>query len=134
MPCYLINKEVIKVSANKTLMIVDDSKVSRMMIKAIIVDKHPDMTIYEAGDGQEALELSEGKKIDFYSVDYNMPIMDGIEFITQMKTQQGDAKFALLTANIQKATHEKAKQIGAKCVNKPINEQCIREMLEHFYE
>lgn len=120
-------------SVNKTLMIVDDSKVSRMMIKAIVLDKHPEMTIFEAGDGQEALELSEGKNIDFFSVDYNMPVMDGIAFITQMKVKQGDAKFALLTANIQEATHEKAKKIGVKCVNKPISDKCISEMLEHFY-
>jgi len=122
------------VSANKTLMIVDDSKVSRMMIKAIVVEKSPELTIYEAGDGQEALAIAEDKDIDFFSVDYNMPVMDGITFITQMKAKRDDAKFALLTANIQGATHEKAKQIGAKCVNKPISENCIVEMLEFFYE
>ena len=121
-------------SVNKTLMIVDDSKVSRMMIKAIVLDKHPEMTIFEAGDGQEALELSEGKNIDFFSVDYNMPVMDGIEFITQIKAKRGEAKFALLTANIQETTHEKAKHIGAICINKPISETCISNMLEYFYE
>ncbi len=120
--------------SSKTLMIVDDSKVSRMMIKAIIVDKYPDMTIFEAGDGQEAIDLAEDKSIDFFSVDYNMPIMDGIEFITIMKSKREAAKFALLTANIQEATHKKAEQIGAKCINKPISEKCITEMLEHFYE
>lgn len=113
-------------------MIIDDSKVSRMMIKAIIVDKIPDINILEAGDGQEALELAEGKDINCFSVDYNMPNMDGIEFITQMREKRPDAKFALLTANIQQATHEKAEQIGAKCINKPINETCINTMLEHF--
>jgi len=120
-------------SNNKTLMIVDDSKVSRMMIKAIVIDKHPDMTIYEASDGQEAMNTSEGKNIDFYSVDYNMPVMDGIEFISLMRDKQVNSKFTLLTANIQEATHIKAKKIGAICINKPIDEKCIVEMLEYFY-
>lgn len=119
-------------SDNKTLMIVDDSKVSRMMIKAIILDKAPDINIIEAGDGQEALELAEGKEVDYFSVDYNMPNMDGIEFINKMSQQRTASKFALLTANIQEATHKKAEQIGAKCINKPISETCIMSMLEYF--
>jgi len=113
-------------------MIVDDSKVSRMMIKAIVIDKYPDMTIYEAGDGHEAMNLSEGNNIDFYSVDYNMPVMDGIEFISTMRDRKVESRFALLTANIQDATHTKAREIGAICINKPISEKCITEMLEYF--
>jgi len=120
------------VSSNKSLMIVDDSKVSRMMIKAIVIDKYPDMTIYEAGDGHEAMNLSEGNNIDFYSVDYNMPVMDGIEFISTMRDRKVESRFALLTANIQDATHTKAREIGAICINKPISEKCITEMLEYF--
>ncbi len=40
-----------------------------------------------------------------------MPIMDGIEFITQMKVQKSQVKFSLLTANIPEATHEKANKL-----------------------
>lgn len=119
-------------SDNKTLMIVDDSKVSRMMIKAIVINNYPEMNILEAGDGNEALELAEGKIIDFFSVDYNMPNMSGIEFITEMRNRRPEAKYALLTANIQEATHKKAEQVGAKCINKPISETSITSMLEHF--
>lgn len=119
-------------SQNKRLMIVDDSRVSRMMIKAIVKDKHPDIEIFEAGDGVEALSLAEGNNIDFFSVDYNMPKMDGIEFITKMRSMKSTAKFSLLTANIQDATHQKAKELDAACINKPITEACITEMMEHF--
>lgn len=118
----------------KRLMIVDDSKVSRMMIKAIIKDKYSDIDILEAGDGEEALSLSEGNNIDFYSVDYNMPKMDGIEFVTKMRELKSTAKFSLLTANIQDATHKKAKELDAACINKPINENSIINMMEYFYD
>ncbi len=126
--------EEIKVSNNKTLLIVDDSKISRMMTKAIITDKQPEINIFEAADGLEALEQSEKIKFDYYSVDYNMPKMDGVEFISAMMKKQSPAKFALLTANIQEATHEKAKKLGAKCFNKPISETCILAILEYFNE
>ena len=72
-------------SSSKTLMIIDDSKVSRMMITAIIKDKKPDLNIIESSNGNEALDLSKGKSIDFFSIDYNMPGIDGLELISQLK-------------------------------------------------
>jgi two-component system, chemotaxis family, chemotaxis protein CheY len=123
---------VSKVSDHKTIMIVDDSKVSRMMISAIIKDKYPDLVIVEAVNGQEAIKLSESKTIDFFSVDYNMPEMDGLEMIAELNSKLPNSKFALLTANIQDATHQKAAALGAKCFNKPINEECIVKVLEYF--
>lgn len=119
-------------SSSKTLMIIDDSKVSRMMITAIIKDKKPDLNIIESSNGNEALDLSKGKSIDFFSIDYNMPGIDGLELISQLKKDFSSSKFALLTANIQDATHAKAKTIGATCINKPISEDSIIKMLGYF--
>jgi len=102
------------------------------MTKAIIADKQPEINIFEAADGMEAIEQSKNINFDYYSVDYNMPKMDGIEFISVMAKKESASKFALLTANIQDATHEKAKKLGAKCFNKPISEACILSMLEYF--
>lgn len=64
--------------SNPTVLVVDDSKVSRMMITAIIKDKHSDWTIIEAGSGNDALSASEGRKLDLCIIDYNMPGMDGL--------------------------------------------------------
>ena len=119
-------------SSSKTLMIIDDSKVSRMMIKAMISDKRPEFNILEASNADEAINLSKGISIDFFSVDYNMPGIDGLELISLLKKDFTDSKFSLLTANIQETTHIKAKGVGAKCINKPISEDSITEMLEHF--
>lgn len=119
---------------NKTIMIVDDSKVSRMMITAIIKNNHPDMAFIEASDGGEAIELSKGQSIDFFSVDLNMPGIDGLELITKLKSNFPNSKYALLTANIQDAIKTKAEQAGAICINKPISETCIGTMLEYFYD
>jgi len=120
-------------SDNKTIMIVDDSKVSRMMIISFLKDIKPDLMILEATNGLEAIEKSKDQLIDYFSVDYNMPVMDGIEMITKMKVIFKNAKYALLTANVQDATHKKALQLNAKCINKPINEASIAAMLEYFY-
>ncbi|VAW68019.1 hypothetical protein MNBD_GAMMA09-2371 [hydrothermal vent metagenome] len=115
-----------------TIMIIDDSRVSRMMISAIIKSKAPELMIIEAADGKQAIELSKKNSINFFSVDLNMPGIDGIETITLLKEGLPGAKYALLTANIQDTIHKKAAQAGAKCFNKPISEECISKMLEYF--
>ena len=117
---------------NKTIMIIDDSKVSRMMIIAIIKEKYPDHQFLEASNGDEAIEISTGKNIDSFSVDFNMPGMDGLELIEKLRKTFTKAKFALLTANIQQAIHDRAKSINTICINKPISETSIIKMLEYF--
>lgn len=119
-------------SESKTVMIVDDSRVSRMMIIAILKDIQPGWNIIEASNAEQCLQLASDKKINYFSIDLNMPGIDGLELIQTLKTNFPNAKFALLTANIQDATHQRAATLGALCINKPISEICIKQMLEHF--
>lgn len=117
----------------KIILIVDDSKVSRMMIKAIIKDLYPEWTILEAANTDEAIECSTNNPIDFYSVDLNMPGKDGLELIAILKPKKSDAMFALLTANIQPHVRNSAKELGAECFNKPITNTSVGEMLSYFH-
>lgn len=117
---------------NNTLMIIDDSKVSRMMISAIVKSTHPEINLLEASNAEEALELCQGKLIDCFSVDFNMPGIDGLELIGKLKVNYPDGKFALLTANIQDAIQQRALLTGAVCINKPISEASIAKMMEYF--
>jgi len=119
-------------SDSKTVLIIDDSKVSRMMIKAIIKDLHPQWTLLEAGNADEALEVNAANQINYYSVDLNMPGKDGLELISLLKENNPDATYALLTANIQEHIRETAGSLGAYCINKPITEASIGKMLEYF--
>lgn len=119
-------------SDKKTVLIVDDSKVSRMMISAIIKEKQPEWLLLESGNADETRELAKTNSINFFSIDLNMPGKDGLELIGLLKGKYKDAKFALLTANIQEHTHESAKNLGAICINKPITENSISEMLDFF--
>lgn len=112
-------------------MIVDDSRVSRMLIKSMITNTHGDWKIIEAGNGDEALAISE-KSIDFFSVDLNMPGMDGIELIEKLRSQFPAAKVALMTANVQDAIKQRCAALDIRFVNKPITEESITAMLEYF--
>lgn len=112
-------------TASKTVLVVDDSKMSRMMIKRIITEHFPDWTIIEAGDGSEALEVSENQDIDIVTLDVNMPGMNGLELGERLRERFPGAKISLVTANIQAAIREKARANNMQFIPKPITEERI---------
>ncbi len=119
-------------SENNTLLIVDDSKVSRMMISQLIKAKRPDWHLIEAQNGGEALDIAKASKIDYYSIDLNMPGIDGLEVISQLQHKLPASKMVLMTANIQDSVKESAINLGASCVHKPVTKETINQMLEFF--
>ncbi len=117
---------------SKTILVVDDSLVSRMMIKAIIESHVQGAAIIEAGSGMQALEkVGEDKAIDVAFVDFNMPGMTGLELITALATKVTIPKIALLTANIQDEIKAQALAAGVTFLNKPINEDVIASFLHN---
>ncbi|MEE9339189.1 MAG: response regulator [Methylococcaceae bacterium] len=106
-------------------LVVDDSKMSRMMIKKIINTAHPDWAIVEACDGQDAIDKAKGKDLDLILLDYNMPVMEGGEAAKVLRPQFPNAKIAFLTANIQEAIKKLAIQLKVDFIPKPITEEKI---------
>jgi two-component system, chemotaxis family, chemotaxis protein CheY len=68
-----------------TVLVVDDNLHMRAIIKALL--RAFNITnIVEAGDGAEALDLLNTREIDLIIADYSMPILDGIEFVSMVRT------------------------------------------------
>jgi two-component system, chemotaxis family, chemotaxis protein CheY len=63
----------------KTCLVVDDSKVIRKVARHIL--ETLDFTVSEAGDGREALARCEADAPDVVLLDWNMPVMSGMEFL-----------------------------------------------------
>jgi CheY-like chemotaxis protein len=122
----------IMMPAAPTLLIIDDSRVSRMMIKQLVASKHPDWNILEAADGEAGLQLCAENDIDYFSIDLNMPGIDGLKVIEQLQQNNSTRSMVLMTANIQEAIFKRALQLGASCIHKPITEESIGRMLEIF--
>ncbi len=111
---------------SKTILVVDDSMVSRMMIKEIIKSHQPLAKIIEASSGSNTLEqLTHDSEIDIALVDYNMPGMNGLELFNELEGMVTITKRALLTANIQDEIRDKTLAAGIKFLNKPICEDII---------
>lgn len=70
----------------KTCLIVDDSSVVRKICKKIVLELGFDAM--EACDGKDALEKCEEKIPDVILLDWNMPVMDGLEFLKAYRKKQ----------------------------------------------
>src|SRR6476660_8047639 len=67
----------------KSCLIVDDSKVIRKVARHIL--ETLEFEVEEAGDGQEALTRCEAKMPDVVLLDWNMPVMSGMEFLRLLR-------------------------------------------------
>ena len=110
----------------KTCLIVDDSKVVRMVARKILEDLQFD--IAEAADGQQALEQCYKSMPDVVLLDWNMPVMSGIEFLRALrKTANGDRPIVVFCTTENDIAHiQAAMEAGAnEYIMKPFDSEII---------
>ena len=115
--------------SEKSVLIVDDSRVSRMMVSAIIKSQNKDWQIEEAASGDEAVIKLSGLKPDIAIIDFNMPGIDGLQLAEKIKQESPDTAVTLLTANIQDSIRDKAAAMGIAFAGKPITEEKIIDII-----
>lgn len=99
---------------SKTILIVDDSASLRQVVNISL--SGAGYTVIEACDGVDALTKLDGSKINLIVSDVNMPNMDGITFVTEVK-KMDNYKFTpiiMLTTESQDDMVQKGKAAGAK--------------------
>ncbi|MDH5360713.1 MAG: response regulator [Gammaproteobacteria bacterium] len=116
----------------KTLLIVDDSTTARLLIQAMLKELHPEWNYLQAANAEEALEILQKSPVDYFSIDYNMPNVTGLELIHTIRQNHPNNRIVLLTANIQPQVDIKAKQLDCLCLNKPLTDSVIKQAAEHF--
>jgi len=116
----------------KKVLIVDDSKVSRMVIKAHILAAHADWQIQEAASGNEALVMLDADPPDYCTMDINMPGMLGTDAAEIILAKYPALRVVIFSANIQEAVQSRAQQLGALFVAKPVTEKSIAQAIGHF--
>lgn len=69
-------------------LIVDDSSVMRKIVERVLRQAGiPISVVFEAASGTEGLEVLKQKHVDLILTDINMPLMDGLEFLRQLRSQ-----------------------------------------------
>lgn len=108
-----------------TVILVDDSRMSRNMLKAILEDAGYSV-IAEAANGEEALAVYKQHKPDLITLDITMPKMDGIELLKHLLEIDPDVKAIMITAAGQQSKLIEALKCGAKrFITKPFEKEEI---------
>ncbi len=81
-----------------TLLIVDDEPMIRKGIKTLIdFDALKINAVFEAENGIEALEIVKNNKVDLILADINMPKMNGLDFVANVKQISPNTRIAMIT-------------------------------------
>ena len=113
----------------KSVLIVDDSRVSRKMIRHLL--EHSGFEVAaEAINGKEGLDLYVKLRPDVVAMDITMPEMNGIDALKAIKEHDPDAKVVIISAAGQDYNKADAIRAGAVAfVTKPYSDEEILEAL-----
>jgi two-component system chemotaxis response regulator CheY len=107
------------------ILVVDDSAIARKFLIRSLPDDI-EFEIRECVNGLECVETYPEYKPDLVFLDLTMPVMDGVEALEKLKQIDNKAIVYVLTADIQKKTHETVMSLGAyKFLKKPPTKETI---------
>ena len=113
-------------------LIIDDSRAMRSILRRIITNLG--FESFEAGDGQQALDqLNAGLLPELCLIDWNMPVMDGYTFITQVRSNPAWRNITLMMVTTESEQSQIVKALAAgahEYVIKPFTPDAIEEKLE----
>lgn len=114
------------------ILVVDDSKAMRMIVTRAIkaTPAYANATILEAVNGKEALEVAEAEAPDVILSDWNMPEVNGIEFLDALRARGTTTPFGFVTSESTPEMYERAMASGAGfLVSKPFTPETIARAL-----
>jgi two-component system chemotaxis response regulator CheY len=115
------------------LLIVDDSTAIRKILQRVLHSAEiPLRNVYEAGDGLEALAVLKANKVSLVLSDINMPNMDGLQLLAQIRANQEwkSVPVIMITTEGSQVKVVEAAQLGANgYVRKPFTPEQIKNTL-----
>lgn len=117
------------------VMVVDDQTSMRAMIRRTLQDLGF-RDIRDKASAPEALEAVRADRVHLIISDYNMPEMDGLQFLQEVRAdpQIGKTVFIMLTASAEKEIVQKAAQMGVNnYVVKPFAPASLKEKIERVF-
>ena len=116
----------------KTVLIVDDNLVMRNIVRNSFELLKIPCRYFEADDGKKAFNLLENNKVDLVLLDWNMPEMDGMEFLKKVRAMPDykNLPIVMVTSEAAKYMVIEALQAGAtNYIVKPFKEKLFMEKM-----
>ena len=117
------------------ILVVDDFATMRRIVKNILKQLGFE-NIVEADDGKAALRVLESQHIDFIVSDWNMPNMNGLEFLKAVRSNEKfkDIPFLMVTAEALKENIVAAVKAGvSNYIVKPFTAETLKEKIEKIF-
>jgi two-component system chemotaxis response regulator CheY len=112
-------------------LIVDDSSVMRKIVERALRQAGLELlVVHEAGSGTEGLDLLRAQPVDLILSDINMPAMDGLEFLRQIRDQKlaPGVPVVMITTESSEEHVKQAIEAGAQgYIRKPFTAEQIKE-------
>lgn len=115
---------------NFNVLIVDDSKLARMVVTSAMRRIRPDWTVIEATNGDEALAAAQKGTVQIALIDFNMPGMDGLALVAKLRETNTAMPIAVVSANLQDEIIARARELNAAFVGKPLTDDALDAFLK----
>jgi len=112
-------------------LVIDDSSVIRKVARRILEDL--DFEVAEAEDGQQGLDFCRRDMPDLVLVDWQMPVVGGVEFLSALRGEPGGKtpKVVFCTSENDVAAIARAMRAGADdYILKPFNREIVEQKLQ----
>ena len=119
----------------KTILVVDDSRIMRNIVKNTFTNLKIPCEYLEAENGKKALQLLETNKVNLVFLDWNMPEMDGIEFLKKVRSMPDYKTLPIIMVTSEAAKYNvvEALQSGATdYIVKPVHEKVFMEKISEI--
>lgn len=110
-------------------LIVDDSKLARMVMASAFRRIRPDWTLVETSNADEAMAAVSGGAVDIALIDFNMPGLDGLELVEKIRTTHPTMPVAVVSANVQHEIIGRARELNAGFIPKPLTDEALAAFL-----
>jgi CheY-like chemotaxis protein len=117
----------------RKILVVDDNKASRELMRAVL--KAPCWQVFEASQGQEALDIVTREGPDLVLLDIEMPVLDGYAVLRVLRENPRFASLRVVavTANAMHGTQESILSAGFDgYITKPIKASALRKLVAEF--
>ncbi|MDX2131706.1 MAG: response regulator [Planctomycetota bacterium] len=118
---------------NCNVLIVDDSPILRKAIKKVVrLAGIEEDRIHEAGNGREALDILNMVWIDLVLLDLNMPVMDGEQFVRELRTlpDLADVTVVIVSTEANRERLDRLRELGvAESLRKPFEPEDLCRLI-----
>jgi CheY-like chemotaxis protein len=114
---------------NYKVLVVDDSRLARMVMASAFRRIRPDWSLIEASNADEALAFVSENAVDIALIDFNMPGTDGLELAANIRKKHPGMPVAVVSANVQDEIIGRARQLDAGFIAKPLTDEALQAFL-----